>query len=294
MEEVQEERGYGRWEFFFYIILIPALFTSLLLGIILSFSGYDVIGGIKETINKIPFIEKVIDDGPNTATNPVADEKNKGLQTEQVLEKNKQETAKLEEAVNEKEATIQALQTQVKELQRTSEQKRVDEEERQKQFQSLAKTYATMSPKNAAAILENLSNEEAVVVLAKMKTDVQSQILAKMDPKKAADLSILIKDQQISKDDDIAALQQRVIILTKALGETRDTSKVTSEKLVASFNSMNTIDAAKILSTLYKTNTERALSILSQMADGKRGEILGEISKTDAGLAARITNALPR
>ncbi|QDX94996.1 hypothetical protein EEL32_11230 [Brevibacillus laterosporus] len=300
-EEIQEEREYNRLEWLLYIIVIPALFASLLAGILASLLGYNVVGSVKDWLNSIPYVEKLIPDDATTSQT-VADNKaeskeskeSKAAQANEDATKTKQAAAQLQKEVSQKESTIAALQKQIDDLKRTTEEKRLKEEERQKQFQDLAKVYSSMSAKNAAAIVGNLSKEEAVVVLSKMKTDEQAQLLAKMDPKKAADISILLKDNQISKDDDIAALQQRVQILTKALSETRETNRIDAEKLSNSFQSMNTGDASKILISLYKINAERALSVLGQVSDSKRGELLGEISKTNPELAARLTNALPR
>ncbi|ATO47953.1 MotE family protein [Brevibacillus laterosporus] len=294
-EEIQEEREYNRLEWLLYIIVIPALFASLLAGILASLLGYNVVGSVKDWLNSVPYVEKLIpDDAPTSQT--VEDNKTEPAkaQVNEEATKSKQAAEQLQKEVSQKDTTIAALQKQIVNLQKTTEENRIKEEERQKQFQDLAKIYSSMSAKNAAAIVGNLSKEEAVVVLSKMKTDEQAQLLAKMDPKKAADISILLKDNQISKDDDIAALQQRVQILTKALSETRESSKIDAERLNKSFESMNTGDASKILISLYKINTERALSVLGQVSDNKRGELLGEISKSNPELAARLTNALPR
>ncbi|OAJ75409.1 hypothetical protein AYJ08_04590 [Brevibacillus sp. SKDU10] len=297
-EEIQEEREYNRLEWLLYIIVIPALFASLLAGILASLLGYDVVGSVKDWLNNIPYVEKLIpDDTPTSQTVEGSKEDSKTETKAQVNEeaaKSKQAADQLQKEVSQKDSTIAALQKQIANLQKATEEKRIEEEERQKQFQDLAKIYSSMSAKNAAAIVSNLSKEEAVVVLSKMKTDEQAQLLAKMDPKKAADISILLKDNQISKDDDIAALQQRVQVLTKALSETRESSKIDAEKLVKSFESMNAGDASKIIISLYKINSERALSVLGQVSDNKRGELLSEISKTNPELAARLTNALPR
>ena len=54
MEEIQEEREYGRWEWFFYMIVIPALFASLLGGVLLSLLGVNVLGKVLHWANPIP------------------------------------------------------------------------------------------------------------------------------------------------------------------------------------------------------------------------------------------------
>ena len=145
--------------------------------------------------------------------------------------------------------------------------------------------------------LKDLSLEEAVTVLKKMKADQQAGILAKMDPKKAADISILLKDSVVNKDDDIAALQERVQVLTKALSETRkDSSNI--DALINTFSQMPAEDAAAIIRSLMGTNQNRAISILAGMSDDKRASILAAVVKEDTekkeNVAAKITSELLR
>lgn len=296
MEEIQapEEKVYSKWEWIFYMIIIPALFATVLGGVLLSLLGVDVLGKIIHFGNSIPYVEKIVP-GENQ---PAKDSSKQAVQNQLTtlqteLTKNKQSSNELQAEVAKKDETIQALQKQMEELQKMMEDKRASEDERQKQYQDLAKIYTTMSSRNAAAIIENLTKEEAVTVMAKMKPEQRADILAKMDPKKAADISILIKDTTISKDDDIAALQQRVQVLTKALSETRQDG-TSLDSLINTFSQMTADDAASIVTTLMNTNSKRAISILAGMANDKRAQILASIAKKDGNLAARITSELLR
>lgn len=296
MEETQEEKSYSRWEWFFYMIIIPALFASILGGVLLSFLGVNVVGKVLGWANSIPYIEKIVPDVPQEADPDAAKKQNMQNQldtTQMDLNKSKQQLTQIQGEASQKDATIQGLQKQVQDLQKMLEDKKVDAEGRQKQFQDLSKLYTSMSAKNAAAILENLSIEEAVTVLSAMKPEQRAGLLAKMDPKKAADTSILLKDTTVSKDDDIAALQQRVQVLTKALSETRQDS-TSIDNLVTSFTQMPPARAAEILTALMSTNQKRAISILAGMANDKRASVLAAIGEKNPDLAARITSELLR
>ena len=297
MEEIQEERSYSKWEWFFYMIFIPALFAALLGGVLLSFLGVNVLGKALSWANSIPYVEKIV---PDPAISEVksdqADTENLGQQlvaAQSELAKSKQAVAAFEAEAAKKDATIQNLQKQAEELQKMMEEKRASEEERQKQYADLAKIYTTMSAGKAAPIIENLTTEEAVTVLAKMKPEQRADVLAKMDPKKAADISILIKDTVVNKDDDIAALQQRVQALTKALSETRQDS-TSLDSLVNTFSQMPATESALILKKLMTTNQKRAISIMAAMASDKRAAVLAEIAKEDDQMAAQITSELLR
>jgi flagellar motility protein MotE (MotC chaperone) len=300
MEEIQEEREYSKWEWFFYMIFIPALFASLLGGVLLHFLGVNVLGKALHWANTVPYLEKIVPDGSYDAAGQSdeqadLDRQVTSLQAEQA--KNQQKIATLQVEATKKEATIQALQKRLEDLQKMMEDKRTSEEERQKQYQDLAKLYTTMSPKNAAAIVQNLSLQESVTVLTKMTPEERAGILEKMDPKKAADISILLKDMVVNKDDDIAALQERVKVLTKAVSETRKDS-TSLDSLINTFSQMPPEDAASIIRNLMGTNQNRAISILAGMANDKRAQILSAIAKEDArqqeNVAARIANELLR
>ncbi|MFD2371298.1 MotE family protein [Brevibacillus sp. GCM10020057] len=303
MEEIQEEREYGRWEWFFYMIVIPALFASLLGGVLLSLLGVNVLGNVLHWASTVPYVEKLVPDKYAAApgsdpkeelTKQVSTLQNEHLKSQQALSSLKDETAK-------KDSTIQALEKQVEDLKKQLEDKRTSEEERQQQFADLAKVYTTMSPKNAAAIIENLSLEESVAVMTKMKPNQRADILAKMDPKKAADISIMLKDSVVNKDDDIAALQQRLQVLTNALSENRNGlsgTGGTKESLINSFAQMPPADSAAVIRSLMLTNKAQAISILSAMPEDKRALTLAAIAeedkKKDDNMAARITEALLR
>lgn len=296
MEEIQEEKSYSKWEWFFYMICIPALFASILGGVLLSLLGVNVVGKVLGWANSIPYVEKIVPDvaqeaDPEAAKNQKIEKQLVSAQTD--LNKNKHQVTKLQEESSKKDATIQDLQKQVQDLQKMMENKKTDDEQRQKQFQEMSKLYTSMPARSAAAIVENLSVEEAVTVMTTMKPEQRAQLLAKMDPKKAADISILIKDNVVSKDDDIAGLQQRIQVLTKALSETRQDS-TSIDNLVNSFSQMPANRAGEILTTLMSTNPKRAISIIAGMANDKRALVLAAIGEKNTELAARITSELLR
>ncbi|WP_400162976.1 MotE family protein [Brevibacillus sp. TJ4] len=300
MEEIQEEREYSKWEWFFYMIVIPALFASLLGGVLLSFLGVNVLGNVLQWANSIPYVEKIIPDEYAATAEGEGDKKedvNQQLAQLQAEQANhQQEMAALQVQTEEKNATIQALEKQVQDLTKLLENKQATEEERQQQYQDLAKVYTTMQPKNAAAIIENLSLEEAVAVMKKMNATQRADILSKMDPKLAADISILLKDSVVNVNDDIAALQERVQVLTKALSETREGSQESS--LINTFVQMPPADSAAVIRSLMQTNKDRAISIMANMPEAARAQTLSVIAQEDRknndNLAARISEELLR
>ncbi len=53
-----------------------------------------------------------------------------------------------------------------------------------------------------------MTKNELVLVLGMMKPDERVKVLERMDPAKAAEASILLKDQTSVRDTQIAALQE--------------------------------------------------------------------------------------
>lgn len=83
-----------------------------------------------------------------------------------------------------KEEKIKSLITQNEEI-----LKQIDDSKNNK----LAQTYAKMKDSKAALILENLPQEQAASILFALSAQDMGKILSKMDPKKAANLTEILK-----------------------------------------------------------------------------------------------------
>lgn len=226
--EPSSERNYSKLEWFFYIIILPVLFVSIITITLLWFLDYDVKTGLLKAFNKIPVIEKLIDDEQfiedgYISTNPSKEEMQITLEElKKTLDEKNTMLTKAEEDALDKDEEIARLNAQIDELEAKLDEKNISDVEREEEIAELAKVYSNMNPKNAANIISNLSVEEAVLILSQMNVDSKSKILEKMDPKTAADISILLKDQKYSKDQDIKALQERVNILVQELDQLKN------------------------------------------------------------------------
>jgi len=300
-EAAREKKEYGRIEWFFYIIFLPVLFTLILSGVLLTMLGYDVTGKLITWGNKVPYLEKII-------PNPVLEAGEQAVEppsSDRQIARLTQEISALTEKLQEKQAEVEkekqesmAYQTEMKALkddvtglQRQLEQQKQTKEMRENKMKELSKLFATMTASKAAAVLDQLSLEEGVLVLAGMKAEEQAALLGKLPPKKAADLSMLLKDTALSENDDIAALQQRVLALTGALAQVEKTRNDLRE-MVSSFTSMNPSSVAEILLNMMKTDEEKAIAIIAQMSGAQRGLVLEQINLKDQNMAARITSKL--
>lgn len=94
---------------------------------------------------------------------------------EENLEKREQNIVAKEEVVLKKE---EALEERIKEY-----------EDEEKRWQKLATYYSSMSPDQAASILQNLDDQTVIAIFMRMKDTAVAVCLMKMDPKRAAELS---------------------------------------------------------------------------------------------------------
>jgi flagellar motility protein MotE (MotC chaperone) len=197
---------------------------------------------------------------------------------------------KADEANQQKDQTIKDLQSKNSELDEKLKTKTQTEEEYTKQIQQLAAMYAKMDPGKAAPIIENLSPKEQILLFSMMKPDDQSKILQKMDPKKAAEASIGLKDVTLVKDKEIAALQERLEIQGGTNGKSGP--KLTKDDVGQTFANMTPKSAAAVLVEMYGSNSDRVVSILSSMDTASRSRVLSAISDASKDTAASISSKL--
>ena len=192
------ERNYSKLEWFFYIIILPIIFISILTVTLLWFLDFD--NEILEKLNHIPVIEKLIDDEQfnNNDILSINNSKEQFLETIDTLKKTITDKdsviAETEKKVTLKDEEINLLKQQIEDLEAKLEAKKSLEQSRQERMAELAKIYANMNPQNAANIISNLSYEEAILILEQMNVDSKSSILEKMDQEKAAELTKLTID----------------------------------------------------------------------------------------------------
>jgi len=188
---MEETQRYGKFEWVFYIVILPLLFTALLSGIILQFLGFDITGKIASAAREIPVVNSLFpeEEGAKDGNQTAAPDTNQQLQETQdkaqALEKTK---TQLENDLIKKNAEIEKLKKQNEAMKKeeatknatgsgsTQEQAQVDP------LLQKAKVYVEMSPAKAAAIMSQLPVTEVKQILTKMSADQQAAILEKMEP----------------------------------------------------------------------------------------------------------------
>ncbi|WP_458126377.1 MotE family protein [Paenibacillus sp. Z3-2] len=302
--DMEKESG-GGWEKFL-MISIPIVFTVVLLGVLLTLFNVDIRNNLFEFANKIPVVKEWVPD-------PVLDpEKDKLEKSEQQVESAEATIEKLKSQVTAKETELKAAQeaTTTEAKKATDLQKKLDDAEKaaetataatpetesdyQKQIKDLAKMYADMSPSKAAPILQNMTNEEMVLLLNAMQSSARTKVLEKMDPKTAADVTMMMKDAKPSGDLALDALQSRLKKETEATSTTATTTSKNLDKnqLSQTFASMSASSGAKLLLETYKLSPDKTLTILNSVDDATRSQLLENMSSEDSVETAKILNRL--
>lgn len=307
-EEIEESvGGFSRFLFF----MTPILFTVVLLGVLLALFNMNFRATLMDIGERIPIVRDWIPDSaskdasvePDEEISAEEEERKQRESTEATLKQLKEQVAEQEAQLAEanKQAAEQATKAQELEQQLEAEKEQQTAAEQseaqaayQKEVKKLAQLYAGMNPSKAAAIFDKLTTEEAIQMLSVMNNESKAAILEKMDAQKAADISIMLKDANISEDLAIAALQSR---LKKEAAEEAGASQsasagLTDTQLSQTFSSLPAESAAKLIVQTYKISPDKALRILKAVGDSTRSSILEEMMKADEQLSVKIMNQL--
>jgi len=299
-----EKESSGGWEKFL-MISIPIVFTVVLLGVLLTLFNVDIRNNLLDVANKIPVVKDLVPD-------PVLDPEKKKLEkSEQQVESAEATIDKLKAQVSEKETELKAAKdATTTEAKKASDlQKKLDDAEKaaetaaqnpetesdyQKQIKGLAKMYADMSPSKAAPILQNMTNEEMVLLLSAMQSAARTKVLEKMDPKTAADVTMMMKDAKPSGDLALDALQSRLKkeTATTSTATTTNSKNLDKNQLSQTFASMSASSGAKLLLETYKLSPDKTLTILNSVDDATRSQLLENMSTENSVETAKILNKL--
>jgi flagellar motility protein MotE (MotC chaperone) len=298
---IDDSSSYSLLERFLIWFVIPFVFTAVLLGVLLSIFDYDIKSSVQKALHNMPLIGTVVP-APKEKTavsrpgkSPSSDQqlKNKDDQIQQLNAKvTDLESAlqKSDQVTQSKDQGLKDMMAKNAELEEKLKMKTQTDEEYAKQITDLANLYSSMSPSKAAPIMENLTPKEMVLVFNKMKAANRALILEKMDPKKAAAASIGMKDVVAVKDQEIAALQERLTI--NGTGETSNSQKVSKADLALTYANMTPKSAAAVLLEMQRTNSDKVLAILSAMDNASRSKVMSALSDVSKETTASITSKL--
>lgn len=285
------EKEYSRWEWFLYIILIPSLFTVIMVSVILSFFHINIWEMAKGAAMQIPYVQQILD--PKKPPE-------KGISLEEQLKTQLGETKaaldKAMAALNQAKAKTATQEQQIASLQqqldtaiKDGQQAKATDEERKQKAAEMARLFTGMNTSNAASVLDQLSLHESVLILSQMQQTDRSSILAKLDPVKSAQLISLLNNTPYSADLDRAALQERIDLLAKELDQAN--YKLTA--LSGGKGGANTAAARELVDTLTRMTPDAAAQVIKKMwLNSERERVLQLIPLIDPKVKASIFSAL--
>ncbi len=298
-EEVEKESAGGFERFL--VLMIPIIFTIVLLGVLLILFNMNIRNAALTMAQKIPVVQNWVPapnlDPEKTKLQESKDEiKSAETKIKELKDKLSAQEAELKEVTvgkTQQDTQLKDLQGQIETLQNESilaENPEQTVDNYQKQIDELAKMYGNLSPSKAAPIIQNLTLEEMVLMFESMKSDKRIAIFEKMDPKVAAEVTMMMKEAKPAQDLQIAALQSRVKKNDTATTQTSD--KLNKSQLSQTFATMTPQSAADLLFQTYKISPEKTLTILNSVDDKTRSSLLGKMSTIDSVTTAKILNKL--
>lgn len=293
LEEI--EKPYSKLQWLFYIIIVPLFFTMFLVGVIFFFLGINVIDPALAVGQKVPGLSAILPEPKENIDSEQSVEVTEEslLDSEKRLSESEENINRLEREVALKSEEIEELLSQIEQLKSDSEEKRFSEEERLTKLKDLATIYGGMSTSRSAAILENLTLQEAALIMQQLNATQQSSVMAKLEAPFAANLTVVMKEMNISENPEIAALQERINLLMSMMNDETESAQATVplNNMANTFSQMPPAQAAAILVDMSESNTEFQLGVklLANMADENRSGIMSVMS---TNIAKKYTNAL--
>lgn len=307
MEMDAEKPTFNAFERFLYWFFIPIVFTMVLVGALLSLFDYNFMNQLLKIGDKVPVLSAVLPD-PKSDNVPALNKtvpaeaeispEQAAAQTEAAINDLKKQLAQLQQELKsadesflQKDQALKDLQAKYTALEDQTKQKAKTDEEYQAKIKETASMYAKMSASKAAPIMQNLTLAEQVLLLSEMKVDERVAILEKMDPAKAAEASIYLKDTTPARDKQIAALQER-LKLNEQSQSSGAAAKLSKSDLGQTFASMTPKSAAQLLIEMEKTSPAKVTEILNSMDTASRSRLMSSLSDISKETAASITTRL--
>ena len=281
-----EEKQPRKWKKQILIKGIPTVIVLILSVIGLDLIGFPIGSTLQEWGNKIPVVSYFVPDPVKTSPEQekLDEWKQKYEEIQADLKSKEKNISSLKDELSSSQATIAELKSTNSDLQsqlKDKQAKKIEEESKR-----IADIYTNMQDSKAAAIIGSMSLADAAVTISLLDQDKQSSILAKMeDTKKAAQITLILKDIASLDQSDLPAFNAQV----QALARKQDSP---ADNLAQTLAAMPASQSAELIKTMMTTNQAVALNLMKNVSVTARSQILTEIAKSDAKLAALITTNL--
>lgn len=176
-----------------FAIVIPLMVVSVIAVFVLSLVGVDVTGWMKEKGSNIPVVSSLV------TTDEEKDLKRQLEQANETIESQAEEIEALNQEIEHLEGIIEDLELDMERIENRNESEEslledsdlTDEEE----IKRVASSFRKMDPEDAAQIIQNLDQTNAIAILSNLSGDVRGDILAEMEPRQAAEIMTAMMNQ---------------------------------------------------------------------------------------------------
>lgn len=281
-----DERNNRKHGIVFYLV-ISLIAIAILGGVIFSILDTSLQKKVLAFGNQLPIINQVIPDPAQKQESKSKDQdfwKQKYFNTDAMVKEKDQTIADLNQKLNSNQQVVIDLKKSNQDLQNQLDQKQ--SKAVQNQMKQIADIYANMNASKAASIVESMSLEDASLTMSMLDADQQSNILGSMkDAKKAAEITMMMKEIAGLTETDPNALKEQVhqLVLNQ---------ENPAASLADTIAAMPSAQSAGIIQSMMGSNSQVAMDLMKNVPTKSRSQILAEIEKTDAALAAQITASL--
>lgn len=188
-EGSQEKKGIHLFQSVLVWLLIPLLFTTMVLLIVAFVADVNVFDKAKELTQALPFV-KDKQNNDEDVVNLKVEERVVSLQAE--IQEKEAQLIKLEEDLLKSKDEKNVLLDEQQNLLDQIESLKLEKDDNKRDMKEIISTFEKMSAKSAAPVITKMSDAEAIQILTSLKPEVLAPILEKMSAEDAAKYTSLM------------------------------------------------------------------------------------------------------
>jgi flagellar motility protein MotE (MotC chaperone) len=281
MSNQEETEGITNKQRIAYFVVVPLIFTSLLVGVgavivqqgksatfseSLVKAGKSVVTNTESAVSSVTSSKKPASD---TSAAGAANSGNNAAADPNIPSSNASGAAATDPSKVSPSATAPiSSPSTLKPAPVTPPPPTADEQFKQK-VDEVATEFSKMTPKQASAIISSMSTKDAVFTMVGMKATQRAGILSTMDPKQASIISKSLKDFPPDNKESADKVEAQL----SGLPDTQQAS----EELIKTYNQMPAHSAALLITEVMKSNQKKAISITFGMDTAARAQMMSDL-----------------
>ncbi|MBB6452922.1 flagellar motility protein MotE (MotC chaperone) [Salirhabdus euzebyi] len=149
--QIEENKGSSKLQWFLFVIVIPIVFTITLLLIVLTVAGVNVFDLAEKYGSNIPIVSLLVEESPEQEA-----EQENVTELKATIKDYEANIEILEQDVKTKEEQITELELTIAQLESDMVNKEQEEQDKEEQVKNVAKSFSQMDAKSAGPIVEKM------------------------------------------------------------------------------------------------------------------------------------------